>query len=202
MTRTIRRLLCALLLSCVGIAPALAAPDLLKSLRAGGLVIYLRHADTGPASPDGDDVDLRRCETQRNLSEAGRAQAADIGAQFRRLGIPVGEVMSSAFCRCWQTADLAFGRHEKMIPLTVVPRGSEHADARRSANASLHWLLATPPPAGANTVLVSHGFNLQDLTGVYLATQGEAAIYEPDGVGGYKLIRRILPDEWATLGRD
>jgi len=197
-----RFLMSVCLLCCLATTDALAAPSLLQSLRAGGLVIYLRHADTGPATPDGDEVDLRRCETQRNLSDAGRAQAADIGAQFRRLGIPVGEVMSSAFCRCWQTADLAFGRHEKMIPLTVVPRGREHDDARRSASASLHWLLATPPPAGANTILVPHGFHLQDLTGVYLATQGEAAIYEPDGVGGYKLLRRVLPEEWASLGRD
>ena len=48
-------------------------------------------------------------------------------------------------------------------------------------------------------MLVSHGFNLWDAEGFHLGTQGEAAIYKPDGKGGYALVARLLPREWAEL---
>ncbi len=179
-----------------------AEPDrasLLAALREGGLVVYFRHADTGPATLEPDTMRIDRCETQRNLNDNGRAQAREIGAQFRRLGIPVGKVLSSRFCRCTETAQLAFGRHEAIQTLTGVRRGGEFAQARSAASAGLRELLSTPPPTGKNTVLVSHGFNLIDLEGLYLSTQGEAAIYRPDGRGGYALLARVLPDAWADM---
>ena len=48
-------------------------------------------------------------------------------------------------------------------------------------------------------MLVSHGFNLIDLEGLYLSVQGEAAIYQPDGAGGYSLLARVLPSQWLGL---
>ena len=46
----------------------------------------------------------------------------------------------------------------------------------------LRRLLAMRPPAGQNTVLVSHGFNLQGATGLSVA-EGESAVFVP-GDGG------------------
>jgi phosphohistidine phosphatase SixA len=177
-------------------AQSLAERELARALREGGYVIYFRHADTGPAYVEPPTVDLARCETQRNLDDTGRAQAAEIGRQFRRLGVPVGPVLSSEFCRCRDTAQLAFGRYEIAHTLTGVRRDPEHAQARQEASRGLRMLLSTPPPAGQNTVLVSHGFNLIDLEGLYLSVQGEAAIYRPGGAGGYSLVARVLPDQW------
>lgn len=200
----------AYLLVAMGVFASIAFPargaelsgvELLSALRQGGLLIYFRHADTGPATPEPPSVQVERCETQRNLNDNGRAQAREIGAQFRRLNIPVSKVLSSRFCRCIDTAQLAFGRHEVSQVLTGVRRGPEFADARRSASEGLRALLSTPPPGGENTVLVSHGFNLIDLEGMYLSTQGEAAVYRPDGRGGYALLGRVLPQAWASLDR-
>jgi broad specificity phosphatase PhoE len=177
----------------------LSEAELADALRRGGNVIYFRHADTGPATPDPPGVDLTRCETQRNLDDNGRAQAAEIGREFQRLRIPVGAVRSSQFCRCRETAQLAFGRYEVTAALTAVARGPEFAQARRAASEGLRALLAKVPPAGENTVLVSHGFNLIDLEGLYLGTQGEAAVFRPDGAGGYALLARVLPVRWSQL---
>jgi broad specificity phosphatase PhoE len=171
---------------------------LASALREGGFVIYFRHADTGPAYRE-QGVDLNRCETQRNLNEQGRLQARQIGAQFRRAGIPVGPVWSSAFCRCRETAELAFGRYEINPVLTGVSRAPEAASLRESAARGLKRLLATRPAGAVNTVLVSHGYNLWDAEGFHLGTQGEAAVYRPDGRGGYALVARLTPDAWARL---
>jgi broad specificity phosphatase PhoE len=177
----------------------LSDAELAAALQRGGNVIYFRHADTGPAYPEPPTMDLKRCETQRNLNDAGRAEAVEIGRQFRRLGVAVGAVLSSEFCRCKETAELAFGRYETAPSLTGVARGPEFAQARQSASEGLRALLSTPPPAGKNTVLVSHGFNLIDLEGLYLSTQGEAAVYRPDTKGGYSLLARVLPTQWSRL---
>jgi broad specificity phosphatase PhoE len=182
-----------------GPAHALAGPALVAALKQGGFVIYFRHADTGPAVPEPPGFDLARCETQRNLNDNGREQAREIGAQFRRLNIPVGRVLSSEFCRCWQTAELAFGRYETTNDLTGVSRGQEWDELRAQRSAALRRLLSSPPAPGQNSVLVSHGFNLWDLERFHLGTQGEAAVYRPDGQGAYALVARLLPEEWEKL---
>ncbi len=177
---------------------ALHGESLAAALKRGGYVIYFRHADTGPAYLE-QGVDLKRCETQRNLNDNGRAEAKLIGTQFKNLNIPVGEVLASEFCRCRETADLAFGRYKLEPMLTGVGRSAEAAPRREQAIAALKKLLAASPVPGTNTVLVSHGFNLLDAEGFHLGTQGEAAIYEPDGKGGYVLVARLLPREWEEL---
>jgi phosphohistidine phosphatase SixA len=177
---------------------ALEGRALVEALRAGGHVIYFRHADTGPAYLE-QGVDLERCETQRNLNEDGRRDAEQIGAAFRGLGIPVGEVKSSQFCRCKDTAQLAFGRYTVERRLTGVSRAPEAEQGRLQASRELKRLLAAMPSAGSNTVLVSHGFNLWDAEGFHLGTQGEAAVYRPDGRGGYRLIARLMPRDWTAL---
>lgn len=171
---------------------------LVSVLRQGGLVIYFRHADTGPAYQE-QGVDLQRCDTQRNLNDMGRVEAEQIGDQFRRLRIPVGKVLASEFCRCRETAELAFERYTIEASLTGVGRSSEAAPRRELATAGLKKLLATSPGPATNTVLVSHGYNLWDAEGFHLGTQGEAAIYLPDGRGGYALIARLTPDQWGQL---
>jgi phosphohistidine phosphatase SixA len=177
---------------------ALKGATLVQALRQGGLVVYFRHADTGPAYQE-QGVDLAKCETQRNLNDKGRNEARDIGAQFRRLQVPVGEVRASAFCRCRETAELAFSKVLVDPVLTGVSRAPEAAAKRADATAGLKRLLASTPAPGTNAILVSHGYNLWDAEGFHLGTQGEAAVYRPDAKGGYALVARVLPEEWGIL---
>ena len=180
---------------------ALGGKSLASALGRGGYVIYFRHADTGPAYLE-QGVDLKRCETQRNLNDKGREEARLIGAQFKLLKIPVGGVLASEFCRCKETADLAFGRYKLEPMLTGVSRSAEAAPRREQAIAALKKMLAATPAQATNTVLVSHGYNLWDAEGFHLGTQGEAAIYKPDGKVGYVLVARVLPREWMELSSE
>ena len=75
-------------------------------LKSGGQVVIMRHAATVPNVPD---TLASGCATQRNLSEAGREDARRIGAAFRAHGIAVEDVRASGWCRCMDTARLAFG---------------------------------------------------------------------------------------------
>jgi len=81
--------------------------DLFNQLKEGGKLIFIRHA-YAPGSGDPDNFNLNDCSTQRNLSEEGRKQAEYIGEFFRDKKIKIDKVLSSEWCRCKETAKIAF----------------------------------------------------------------------------------------------
>ena len=168
---------------------------LVDGLRRGGYVLAFRHAVTDFSMAD-STRDLSDCSRQRNLTAEGRRQARSIGREFRRLGIPVGRVLASPFCRTRETATLAFGR---AVPSRALLSAEFFAGERQPAR--LRQLLASPPRGATNTILVSHNFAIVDATGESLA-EGEAVIVTPgEGRRGFEVVARRKAGEWATLGR-
>lgn len=186
--------------------PAMAADDpakLIADLRGGGYVIYFRHGETGSQGAD-RAPDMADCSTQRNLNDAGRRQVRQLGEDFRALGIPVGQVLSSRWCRCWQHAEAMFGKEGYRLSDAVSLAKSYPAvtDAERELKKQqLRALLVEVPPAGRNTVLISHGNNVLMLTGYHPNTQGEAVIFRPDGQGGYTRLGSVQPGDWTRARR-
>ena len=179
----------------------LSGADLLGALQAGGHVIYFRHAQTERDYADQADpnMDLNDCETQRKLSDVGIQQSKDIGAAFTEKEIPVGDVITSEYCRAWQTADLAFGRHEKNPKLNFLPfEDYTEAQVEEMQN-NVMPLLTAAPESGQNTVIVGHDDIFEAATGIYPAPQGLAYVLTPDGAGGFELVANLLPEEWAEL---
>jgi phosphohistidine phosphatase SixA len=170
---------------------------LIHALQKGGYVLYLRHAITDRSRIDADRVNLHNCATQRNLSEEGRKQAQAIGKAVRTLGITVAEVLTSPYCRCIDTAKLAFGKFTVMADL-VWTLGQPETETQRLAKA-LRKLLGTQPPKGANTVLVSHTANLKEAVGIWPEPEGAVYVFLPREDGGVSHLGSIGPEEWTTL---
>ena len=84
---------------------------LINELQKGGKLIFIRHA-YAPGGGDPDNFDINECATQRNLSDAGRVQSQKIGNFFEENKIPMGIVYSSEWCRCKETASIAFKKYE------------------------------------------------------------------------------------------
>lgn len=160
------------------VAPGVDLGDrsLLEALREGGFVIYFRHAATDTGYDQ--NVDLAYCATQRNLSQRGKDQSVKIGDGFETLGIPVGEVRSSEYCRAKETAALAFGEVELDPNLTpVVDVVDEDEEARKAA--ALVELLSTSPEPGTNRVIVAHQANIAAVLPDLELDEGEAAVFLP-----------------------
>ena len=85
--------------------------QVLENLKKGGNLIFIRHA-YAPGGGDPDNFDIIDCSTQRNLSDLGRKQAKNIGIFFKDNQIPIDKVFSSEWCRCKETAQIAFGKYE------------------------------------------------------------------------------------------
>lgn len=175
-----------------------ASAETLNLLRAGGLVIYMRHGPTDTSRPDRvPQVDLNDCATQRPLTEKGRKIASRVGEAMRRAGIPIGEVEASPMCRTRFTAEAAFGRYTVNPYLMYTSNLTAKQKEPRIANT--RRLLSTPVEAGSNRVIVAHAPNLMDVIGYFPTPEAIVVVFRPLGEQGFEYLASIPPKEWDTL---
>ena len=197
-------MIAALALSLAAALPATAAETpsesltgaaLLQTLRGGGLILYFRHTSTDFGQSDDAMSGYEDCARQRNLTDNGRDEARRIGAAIKRLDIPIGDVLASPFCRTRETAQLIFGR------ATAAPavRGGPARPETNDRYAELRKLLSTPPRAGTNLAIASHGNPFRAVTDTQYLAEGEAAVIRPLGAQGFGIVARIPKDSWDTL---
>jgi hypothetical protein len=175
-------------------AQSISGPALLAELRKGGYVIYFRHTSTDFSRDDSRSKSDEDCDNQRPLTDKGREEARQIGAAFRELKIPVGQVLSSPRCRTMETAMLAFGRAEK----APEARGGPAAPDGPVRYAPLRKLLSTPVSPGANLVISSHGNPFYATAGAPYLAEGEAAVIKPLGKD-FDIVARVRHDQWRSL---
>jgi broad specificity phosphatase PhoE len=188
----------------VVLAPVASAADkladlssVLGELRKGGFVIYFRHGLTSQTGSSDEAADLMKCETQRNLSAEGRSQATQIGKAFRALRIPVDTVTTSPFCRCKDTAKLAFGRFAVSNDLYFAI-GTDAGETKRFTE-SLRRMLSTRPAKATNAVIVSHTANLREAAGIWPKPEGVAYVFRPLPGGKFEAIAMVLPEDWGKV---
>ena len=88
-----------------------ANENIVEILKKEDNIIFIRHA-IAPGNGDPPNFDILDCSTQRNLSKIGELQALKIGRFFEKNDIKITKVLSSEWCRCKDTAKIAFGRYE------------------------------------------------------------------------------------------
>lgn len=165
--------------------------EVLRLLRAGGLAVAFRHA-YAPGTFDPPGFTVENCASQRNLDDTGREQAKRLGAWFRRHELKPTAVRSSPWCRCLDTARLAFGQVEAWDALGSTRQGDDAQNTARRA--ALRQRLAAVP-AGRFEVWVSHQFTLSALVGVSTSS-GEGLLLRP-GAGAAdppQLVARLSLD--------
>ena len=171
--------------------PALAFADerLLARLRSGGMVILMRHASTEPGLGDPPGYKLGDCRTQRNLSEAGRAEAKRTGERLREERVRIGRVLTSPWCRCRDTAMLAFGHAEDWEPLSSI---FDFPERERDFSERVRKRIGSygRKPAPDNVVMVTHNVNIAALTRHSVA-QGEMVVVRPDGCCDLRPVDRL-----------
>jgi len=151
------------------------SPALSALARQGG-VLLIRHASTEAGLGDPPGFTLGQCSTQRNLSEAGRAEAQAIGTWFQQQRLPVPTVLSSQWCRCQDTARLAFGSYQDWSALNSTFRDQgQHGPQLQRLRERLRQL-----PAGQLEVWVTHQVIMTGLTGAYPA-MGEGFLVDRAG---------------------
>ena len=155
------------------------------ALRAGGHVALMRHTDAPGGTGDPPGFTLDDCATQRNLSDRGRADAAQIGTRLKAEGIAFEKILSSPWCRCMDTARLL-----DMGPVATAPTFGNVVvlhDQAEALTAGARTLIAGWQGAGT-LLVVTHGANIRALTGISPAT-GEIVLVDRSA----EAIGRIAP---------
>ncbi len=168
---------------------ALASPQAEALLRQGGVVVAFRHA-LAPGTFDPPGFTLGQCSTQRNLNDQGKAQAQAIGAWFKQRQLQPVQVRTSPWCRCMDTAQLAFGKadawHALGSPVGYPETaGAEHLQLLRAA------LAAASQNSTGFEVWVTHMFVLADLVQISV-NSGEGLVLKANGVGKPEAMARLV----------
>lgn len=169
------------------------------AIRAGGVALLIRHA-TAPGTGDPEQFKIDDCSTQRNLSDAGRDEARRIGAHLRKLGLKPGEVLTSQWCRCRETGQLAFaggignttgGAKDWPILNSFFRDRTSEAAQSDAVVARIGQIKRGSAPL----VLVTHQVLITAVSGVF-PESGEVVVVAPatNGTGkGIKVIGTIKP---------
>jgi phosphohistidine phosphatase SixA len=171
------RLTAATLLCLFSILPAGATEAGWALMRDGGQAVLIRHA-MAPGTSDSNAFSIADCATQRNLSDRGKQQAERIGALIAARAEKTERVLSSRFCRCLQTATIAF-ENTIIEPFDALDLLAADPATAETANAAVRKVIASYSGAG-NLILVTHLENIKALTGIS-PREGEAVIVRAEG---------------------
>lgn len=176
----------------------LSETALVQALKSGNHIIYMRHGLTTRKDKNRDKslIDLTHCETQRNLTEAGKSQVKLIGSMVKSLNIPIGKVKSSPYCRAKDTAKAVFGDFDVDDNLKF-SIAMENKESDMLGKYLLEAMLASHDEK-RNTVFVGHTANLKDGLGIWPKPEGVMVILKKEG-GKIIFKGMIKPDYWLNL---
>jgi phosphohistidine phosphatase SixA len=174
------------MLACLTLAPAARAQVALdhKSavalLGSGTYILLMRHTQTEAGTGDPPHFKLGDCSTQRNLNGEGREQARAWGRWFQQYQIRLSEIRSSAWCRCEETARLAFANSGARITLWPALNSFFDAPSRRELQTAQVFQELASYRGQHSLMLVTHQVNITALTGVVPA-MGEIVVTRYSG---------------------
>jgi len=175
-----------LIIGSTAAADPVTEQQLLTELQEGNHVILLRHA-LAPGIGDPDHFQVDDCQTQRNLSQAGRDQAVRIGARLQQAGITEADVYTSQWCRCIETAEL-LGLGEP-VEFSVLNSFFRNFDREKAQTAALQkWLMNNTLKRPA--ILVTHQVNITALTSIF-PDSGEMVLMRKTGDGNLEVVGSI-----------
>jgi hypothetical protein len=186
--------------------PATEKPPLLKSaveisaaLSKGGYIIYMRHGRTQYDQIELErenrakgTFDLNKCETQRSLSNEGRAAMKVSGTHFRKASIPIAQNFVSRYCRAIESA----AYYVDGAQTTEMLSGEGQVGKDPAQKARTVAFFSQVPPAGKKHFMMAHGGIFWEATG-YVIQEEHAVVLDPRDLS--VLVARISPEEWRFI---
>jgi phosphohistidine phosphatase SixA len=181
--------------------------ELLALLKQGNYIIVFRHGATDDSQKDIYPFKFDDMKAQRQLSEKGRDIARQIGAAFKALGIPVGDVYTSRLNRAVETGQILSGKEVRAVDaLTDSGAGSASSmanptGANAKAGLAMRELVNAVPGPGTNNLLVTHKTNFADAFGKEAGDVGEAEalVYKPNPASSAVFVGRIKATDWSAV---
>lgn len=170
---------------------AVVEGDIWSQLRQADTHYYvlMRHA-IAPGTGDPANFQLNDCSTQRNLSEAGRDQARRTGDVFRENNVAVGQVFSSEWCRCLETAELMDLAPVERFPV-INSFFRDRAQEPEQTQQLREFMVDNRDEPGV-TVLVTHFVNVAAIAGSGVSS-GEMVVMRVNEQDETEIVELIEP---------
>ncbi len=176
--------------------------DLIRELRKGGYVLFMRHFQTDHSKWHVDPLaarhgllavaDFRSCRDQRLLTDYGRNRARLVGQAMRLLEIPIGHVVSSPYCRATEGVELMLRRKPDELDVDLIYRAGSFT--REGMSEHLLPILGERPRGATNTLVMAHRPQMDDVAPI---AEGETFVFEPGGGTHFKLVGKVTDEEWT-----
>ena len=146
--------------------------NFINSLKDGKKIIFIRHA-IAPGSGDPESFNIKECSTQRNLNDEGKIQSKKIGNFFKINKIKISKILSSEWCRCKDTAKIAFGKFETFNALNSFYEARFQKNRSSQINDLRNFISSWE--SDSNLILVTHYVVIYDLLNIAVSS-GEMVI--------------------------
>jgi phosphohistidine phosphatase SixA len=178
---------------------------LVRELRLGGYVIYMRH---GVVQPMPVDVRVandwwKNCTTTQRTNAAALPRAQAIGLALSKQRILISDVQTSEFCRAYDTAVfLGLSAPQRNAALNDITAFKSQKRTIADLAGGINALLSTIPPHGQNRILVGHALapTIVHPMLAYLE-EGHTLIFKPEGNGRFHFITALSPGQWQFIGK-
>jgi hypothetical protein len=177
------------------------AQAIAATLAKGGYVIYLRHGRTQydqieleRNNRSNGTFDLDKCQTQRQLSDAGRAELKAAGTQFRQTGIPLDQVFSSRYCRAIESSAFFV---DGAVPTDMLS-GEGQVGKDPAQKARTRSFFSMRPAPGKNLFMMAHGGIFWEATG-FSIQEAHAVVLDPTNLK--VIVARVGPEEWGGIAQ-
>ena len=188
------------------------AEGLIRELRNGSYVLYIRNGAVLPGSTDSITSGewWKDCQNTKRIGPEVQAQMRAIAGALSRQRIVVYEVISSEFCRAFDTAGLlglaAPQRNAALNDFTALSSKLRGATALAGSlanyTAGIQQLLTKPTPPRANRVLVGHSL-APTIIHPALSTllESHTAIFKVEQGNRFHYITTLSPGQWQWIGK-
>ena len=180
---------------------------LVRELRNGGYVLYMRHGVVLPTSADKrvpGTAWWQDCANTQRLAPDAQPRARAIAEALQRQRIIIFEVHTSEFCRAVDTAAhfglMAARRTPALNDFSALPDQLPHTMRRYAEGIQL--LLSEPTPTKVNRVLIGHPLPVNTLhPALTNLPEGHVAIFKAESSGRYHFLSSLSPGQWQWIGK-
>ena len=180
------------------------AEGLVRELRNGGYVLFIRNGAVIPTTTDlqGPGAWWQNCQTTQRLAPEAQPRARAIGDTLRRQQIAVYEVLTSEFCRSYDT-----GIHLGLIPPIRTPALNDLTTFGAQPNwvgysNGIKEILSRTTPPRTNRIVIGHALPPSLIHPVLgFLPEGDTAVFKAEGNNQFHFLTTLSPGQWQWIGK-
>ena len=178
---------------------------LIRELRQGGYILYLRHGAVQPGTNDtrGSGEWWKDCAKTQRTSAAALPAAQVIGATLTKHRIAISDIQTSEFCRAVDTgAYLGLNIPQRNAALNAITAFESQKRTLADQAGGIINLLSTIPPPGKNRILVGHALSPTIIHPLLAHLQeGHTLVFKPEGNARFHFVAALSPGQWQFIGK-